>query len=274
VAQVLIAFVLLFYVPTLFFRFTASRNVDLSRRKISNQIEDFFAAALPSVMLNAITWFLVNTVTLWKLLEVSAMLPVLLTPGSADFLQHNLLLINSYYLSLLAVSGFSGWIYGYVENRSTRFGVSVLRSLPSERWKFALLWHRLWATFFDAEKVMLFPFALQPTFVFVRTDRLYHGRLHRYDRTSDGEIAGITLGDVHRFSLKSRDECLATNDDFATPLGGTLWVRWSTITDINIADVGQPKTFDSVMKVYAADRAKALAARQRRGFIARFLRLR
>jgi hypothetical protein len=273
VAQILIAFVLLFYVPTLLFRFAASRNVDLSRRKIANQIEDFFAAALPSVLLNVIAWLLLNTVTLWRVLDFSATLPVLVTPAGADHLQQNLLLINTYFVGLLAVSAFSGHVYGVVENRITYYGVAVARGLPGERWRWALLYHDLWAIFFDGEKVMLFPFTVQPTFVFVHTDRLYHGRFHKYDKNSEGEITGITLGQVSRFTQKTRDECLASDDDLVRPLHGTLWLRWSAVTDINIADVGAPATLARVLATYESDRTAARRERAKRGRLRRLLGL-
>jgi len=269
VAEILVGFVLLLYVPTLLFRFAASRTADLSRRKIANQIEDFFAAALPSVLLNLITWFIVNTATRWRLFEISATLPVLLTGRSTDVLQHNLLIINAYYLSLLCVSAISGYIYGVVEYDITYYGVAVARTLPGFWWRLALQYHDLWATFFDGEKSLLFPLTVQPTFVFVRTDRLYHGLLDRYDRSSDGEVAGISLSQASRFALKTRDECLSTDDDFATPLKGTLWLRWSTITDINIADVGAPVTFGKVIAEYEKERAAARQARTRRTWLRR-----
>ncbi|HUR81401.1 MAG TPA: hypothetical protein VM733_11580 [Thermoanaerobaculia bacterium] len=272
-AEILIAFVLFFYVPTLLFRFMASRKVDLSRRKIANQIEDFFAAALPSVMLNALAWLALNTVTLWKLVEFSANLPLLLTSRGADVVQQNLLLINSYYVLLLVLSAVSGYVYGFVEYQITYYGVDVARDLPGEGWRFALWYHDLWAIFFDPEKVMLYPFTVQPTWVFVRTDRLYHGLLHKYDKNSDGEITGITLVRPGRFSLKQRDEWLASDEDLVTPFTGTLWIRWSTITDINIADVDQtPKTLNTLIAKYNEERQE-VRARVKRSRIRRFFRL-
>lgn len=260
-AQLLIWFILLFYVPTLFFRFFASRRVDLSRRKIPNQIEDFFAAALPSVLFNVVAWLLLNTLTLWKLAETTAVVPLLLTNEGSSYMQRNMFMIGAYTLSVFAVAAVSGWIYGWVELETTLLGVDVAGSLSGELWRIARKYHALWAIFFDRERVLMFPWLVHPTYVFVRTtDRLYHGVVEDYDRNSEGEINGIILDQVKR--LDAREKALEQGTNFITPLQGTLWIRWSTITDINVADIGAPTTLDRISQEFEVNRQQRAKARR------------
>jgi hypothetical protein len=272
VAQLLLSFVLLFYVPTLLFRFEALRKVDLARRKIANQIEDFFGAALPSVFLNAIAWVSLNTLLLWYPTEVTARLPLMLTGDAASVVRQNLQPLVWYYAALLAVAWLSGKIYGWVEYRLAYHGASVARNLPGEVWRWGLRIHDFWDVFFSAERVSIFPWIVRPTYVFVRTNenRLYHGRLDRYDRTSDGEVGGILLLEVSRFSQKTRDECIATDDDYIRPLQGSLYLKWSLITDINTADIDKPVTIRTVIAKFEVDRKRR---RERRSLISRLRRL-
>lgn len=248
-AQLLVWFVLLFYVPTLLFRFVATQKVDLAQRKIANQIENFFAAALPSVFLNILTMLILNTVTFWWLAEVSALPLLLITEQKIPPAHFSVIAV--YYISLLGVSAASGWIYGVVELKLTLYGPKLVRQLPGE-WRRATLWyHDFWEAFFRREKMTLFPWTVKPTWVFVRTtDRLFHGLLETYDKTSEGEVAGILLRDVHR--LNTRDEALKGNVDFAVKFSGSLWIRWSSITDINTADVDQPRTLERLISEFEA----------------------
>jgi len=255
VAQLLIWFVLLFYVPTLLFRFVATRFVDLGRRRIPNQIEDFFAAALPSVALNAIAWFILNTATLWHFAEFTGTLPLLLTTQAVAVMRQNILLVCGYVTVLLTTAASFGAIYGWVDLQTTILTRDVARNRPGEIWAWAVRVHDFWAVFFRAEGVMQFPWVVRPTYVYVRTtDRLYYGRVDSYDRGSDGEIAGITLNRVRRFSVKTREECLATGTAYVRRLYGSFYMKWSTIVDINVADIGRPATMVRIQSAFRKDR--------------------
>lgn len=257
-AELLISFVLLLYVPTLLFRFVAGFHVDLGRRKIANQIEDFFAAALPSVALNAIAWLVLNTVTLWRLADVTGTVPLLLTSNAAAILRQNLPTVALYYTVLLITAVSFGAIYGYVELRMARIEAYVARSLPGEVWKWALRIHDFWAIFFRTEHVTQFPWTARPTYVFARTDdRLYYGRVESYDRNSDGEIAGLTLVRTRRFSLKTREECIESRTRYVRRLNGSFYLKWTQITDINIADRDRPSTMIQVLKDFRRDAERA-----------------
>jgi len=260
VAQLLVWFILLLYIPTLVFRRAAAANIDLApRTKGLNQIEDFFAAAVPSLILNVLAWLFLNMVTLWMLAERTAALPFLLTTDAAAVLRSNLPLVALYYVTLLVFSAYLGWLYGWAENQmilSAQF-VAQLK-VAKEKYRVAFLIREWWSIFFGAEAEPLFPWTVKPTYVFVRTsDRLYHGRLDRYNRGSDGTIAGVLLSEVSRFTLKSREEALAADEPFATLFSGTLWLKWSMITDINTADVWTPDTFNQVIAEYEAQRILA-----------------
>ncbi|MEA2339196.1 MAG: hypothetical protein QOE82_3203 [Thermoanaerobaculia bacterium] len=260
-AALLVSFVLLFYVPTLLFRFFATLYIDLGRRKIANQIEDFFAAALPSVFLNILAWFIVNTVTMWRLAELTGAVPLLLTSDTGTLMRQNMLLVSSYYAVLLLTAASCGAIYGWVELRMTLLEATVARNLSGELWRWALRVHDFWAIFFRAERVPLFPWIVRKTYVFARTDRLYYGLVESYDRNSDGEIAGITLVRVRRFSEKSREECLAGDTDYIRRLYGSFYLKWSTITDINIADIDHPTTMVKIQREFRRARQHARTAR-------------
>ena len=107
----------------------------------------------------------------------------------------------------------------------------------------------------------MFPWLVHPTYVFVRTtDRLYHGVVEDYDRNSEGEINGIILDQVKR--LDAREKALEQGTNFITPLQGTLWIRWSTITDINVADIGAPTTLDRISQEFEVKRQQRAKARR------------
>lgn len=254
-AELLVSFVLLFYVPTLLFRFMAMTKIDLGHRKIANQIEDFFAAALPSVFFNVLAWAILNTLTLWRLAEVTATASLLTDPITV--MRQNVLFVSAYYAILLGTAASCGRIYGWVELIMTRLGADVARNQSGELWKWALAVHDFWAIFFRADLVAFFPWVVRKTYVFARAERLYYGRVGSYDRNSDGEIAGITLVRVRRFSEKTREECLATGTDYIRRLEGSLYLKWSIITDINIADIDNPTTMARIQREFHRDRQRA-----------------
>jgi len=260
VAQLLVWFVLLLYVPTLLFRRAAKLRVDLAPRpKGLNQIEDFFAAAVPAVILNILAWLFVNMVTLWLLAERTAALPFLLTSDAASVLRNHLPLVVAYYITVLAFSAYLGWLYGWAESQLILSAAFVQQlKLANEKYRVAFAIHGVCELFFGDEREPLYPWTVNQTYMFVRTtDRLYHGRIYRYDRGSDGAIAGLLLDEVSRFTLKSREAALAADEPFATLFSGTLWLKWSTITDINAADVWTPATFNKVIAKYEIERSIA-----------------
>jgi hypothetical protein len=248
-AQLFVAFVLLLYVPTLVFRFFASSNIDLSSRKFANQIEDFFAAAAPSLLLNIISAILLNTITVWFFLDVTASLPQLMMSDWTLFLRQHPGWCFGYYLFLMATAAFSGYIYGWADLQLSEW---VLEGpmpddavgIPPELWRWARKIHTVWHVFFEPEKVPLFSLVAQPTYVFVKTSdgRKIHGLFDRYDRTADGQITAIRLSEVAR--IQDWKAAVAGTEQYVVRLSGTLLLKWDEVTDINVADLYMPNTLN------------------------------
>jgi hypothetical protein len=253
-ARLFVAFVLLLYVPTLLFRFLANVNVDLTSRKFSNQIEDFFAAAAPSLLLNIITAILINTVTVWFFLDVAASLPQLMMSDWTLFLRQHLWWCFWYYILLMATAATSGYIYGWADLQLSKWalegsdeasGISgTPPRVPPEIWRWARGIHTLWHIFFEPERVPLFSLIAQPTYVFVKTSdgRKIHGLFDRYDRTADGQITSIRLSDVAR--IQDWKAAVAGTELYVVKLSGTLLLKWDEIIDLNIADLYKPNTLN------------------------------
>jgi hypothetical protein len=246
-AQLFVAFVLLFYVPTLVFRFLATVNVDLASRKFANQIEDFFAAAAPSLLLNIITAILINTVTVWFFLDVMASLPQLIVSDWTLFLRQHLWWCFWYYMLLMATATVSGYIYGWVDLQLSEWALEGPMpdnavGVPPELWRWARAIHSLWHIFFEPEKVSLFSLIAQPTYVFVKTSdgRKIHGLFDRYDRTADGQITAIRLSEVAR--IQDWKAAVAGTEQYVVRLSGTLLLKWEEVSDINVADLYTPNT--------------------------------
>ena len=258
---VFVAFVLLLYVPALVFRFVANTWVDLTSRKFPNQIEDFFAAAAPSLLLNLITAFLLNTITLWRFADVMMDLPQLLTGGWATFLHDHLAWVGLYLLLLMVVTAVSGYVYGWVDLLQLQWPLdtdvpSSAARVPEEVWAWAQTIHDIWQVFFEPLKVPLFALKVQPTYVFVKTTdgRKIHGRFNRYDVTGDGTVTSIRLAEVVR--LQKWANAVEGKDVYEVPMSGTMLIKWDEVADINIADFYTPETLQGLRVKLENERAK------------------
>jgi len=277
VAQLFVAFVLLLYVPALVFRFLANVNVDLSSRKFANQIEDFFAAAAPSLLLNIIAAIVLNTITVWTFLDVTASLPQLMLSDWTLFLRLHLWWCFWYYILLMATAAISGFIYGWVDLQLSEWALEGpvpddAVGIPAEFWRWARAIHSVWHVFFEPEKVPLFSLITQPTYVFVKTTdgRKIHGLFDRYDRTSDGQITTIRLAEVTR--IQDWKAAVAGTEQYFVHLSGTLVLKWEQIADINVADLYAPNTLNRLQTdLNAAIQAKN-APRTLLGRMIRFFR--
>jgi hypothetical protein len=250
-ARLFVAFVLLLYVPTLVFRFLANVNIDLTSRKFANQIEDFFAAAAPSLLLNIITAVLINTITVWFFLDVTASLPQLLMSDWTLFLRQHLWWCFWYYILLMATATISGYIYGWADLQLSKWAlegpddvVGTPPGVPRELWRWARAIHTVWHVFFELEKVPLFSLMAQSTYVFVKTSdgRIIHGLFDRYDNTADGQITAIRLSEVAR--IQDWKAAVAGTEKYVVPLSGTLLMKWDEVADINVADLYEPNTLN------------------------------
>ena len=268
-AQLFVAFVLFLYVPTLVFRFLANVNVDLTSRKFSNQIEDFFSAAAPSLMLNIIAGFIFNTLTVWYFLDVTASFPHVLLHDWTLFFRQHLWWCFWYYIVLMATAASCGFIYGWVDLQLSEWALDAplpdtAVGIPPELWRWALMIHGLWQIFFEPEKVPLFALIAQPTYVFVQTTdgRKIHGLFDRYDRTADGQISAISLSQVGR--LQDWKAAVAGKEEYVIPLSGTLLLKWDEVADINVADLYTPNTLERLKSDLIVQRKKASGRRVRR----------
>jgi hypothetical protein len=276
-ARLFVVFVLLLYVPTLVFRFLANVNIDLSSRKFANQIEDFFAAAVPSLLLNIISALFINTITLWYFLDVTASLPQSMMGDWTLFIQQHLWWCFWYYNLLLVTAGMSGFIYGWVDLQLSQWALEgplpdYAIGIAPELWRWALAIHGVWHVFFEPEKVPLFSLITQDTFVFVKTSdgRKFHGLFDRYDRTADGQILTIRLSQVSR--LQDWKAAVAGTDMYLVALSGTLLLKWEEVVDINVADFYKPNTLSRLQADLATEtRLKAIPA-TRLGRMVRFFK--
>ncbi|HKO55999.1 MAG TPA: hypothetical protein VJ276_08980 [Thermoanaerobaculia bacterium] len=270
-AELFVAFILFFYVPTLLFRFFANTNIDLASRKFGNQIEDFFAAAVPSFLLNLLTWLLLNTLTYWHLTEVTLTMPTMLTDGYSPFLRQHFGWISLYYFLLCIVSAASGFLYGWVDLQLTEWPLddvpvpAAVAGVREEFWQFALFFHGVWQIFFEPEKVGLFPLIATRTFVFVRTTdgRRFHGLFERYDRTADGQFTSIRLTNVVR--LDDWNKAVSGEATYFVNLSGTLLFKWEEVADVNIADLYDPATLKRLELALANAKAERAAQAQKKG---------
>jgi hypothetical protein len=266
----LLAFFFAFlYFPYLTFKAGAEYLVDLGRRRDSGEIEQFFAAVIPSSILNGLTllWAWIGRalgVCPWRVsidYHVVAAAISKQEDGIKSFLiddsRRPLLLI--YLAALMIVSVASGVCYGWSFKRVTA-RPSLRDRIPRRRhdvvdlekamnrmvWFFRSLWcfvaetvclfsYFVWHPLFHEEVISLFPWAVQQPWLFVRmhNDRLYYGQFVRYDKSATGDIESITISDVRRYCYDEVNQCLAAGRLPLSPFQGSLRINTGEIADIH-----------------------------------------
>ncbi|HEY0143473.1 MAG TPA: hypothetical protein VGF48_21455 [Thermoanaerobaculia bacterium] len=272
----LVLFIAYFYVPYLLFKFFVEESIDLVRRRDITRVEEFFAAAFPSALLNGFTYGLLRFASWFFDLSVPRVdwkvAASVLDPQLVEFRKHisggpgsEIVYLGALYLG----SCVAGHLYGRIELRLLErraAPVSFLlrgRIQNRIRWIVALAFRRIWLPFFAEAVHPLQPWLVQQVWVFIRTkdDRLYYGRFFEYINSGSGDVDSITLTNVQRYARKTVAECLAAGKRPLTRLSGSFVMKWSEIADINIAN---PDVMRALRRQYAvrlrAFRAAAKAA--------------
>jgi len=93
---------------------------------------------------------------------------------------------------------------------------------------------RFWDTFYAQYQDPFYPIVLRRSYAFVHTAQgLYHGIVFGAEKKRDGDIEGIVLIGVSKFSRGNEDELVSAGRNPITDLTGPLFIKWSEITDIN-----------------------------------------
>jgi len=260
-------FIFYLYAPHLLFKFAAATNYDLITRKEIPQVEEFFAAGLPGVFLNLQAVLLARVVLpLIGLSRVSVdweaiALVFQKDPDLSAYVRGGHINSLVMYGAILGISSaLAGWKYGqtlrrlgvvggrsaYVPRLSRNASIQkalVLLVRVAEFWYF-----RFWNTFYAPYQDQFYPVVLRRSFAFVHTQRgLYHGVVFNAEKKRDGDIEGIVLVSVSKFSRGKDAELVRAGRNPITDLTGPLFIKWSEITDINYPPDG------SVLEAKRAD---------------------
>lgn len=266
----LLAFFFAFlYLPYLTFKTGAEYTVDLGRRRDSGEIEQFFAAVIPSSILNLLTvfWAWVGralSVCRWRASLDYRVVSATIT-GHGDGI-HNFIVDDArrpllfwYFGALMVISLLSGLCYGYAVNRVTEKPLlrdRIPRRRPAQTWignvlrgiEVFLRWvlwvmleivsafsYFLWHSLLKSEVISLFPWSVQKPWLFVRmhNDRLYYGQFVRYDKSATGDIESITISDVRRYCYDEVDKCLAEGRLPLSSFQGSLRINTNEIADMH-----------------------------------------
>jgi hypothetical protein len=266
-ALLFVGFLTYLYAPHLIFKFAAAGKYDFVTRKELPQVEEFFAAALPSSFLNGLAWSVTRLLPWTRGIRIDRQIigfAFAKDPDLSDYFSKGD--VRSF-VAYIAVLFFSSYVAGSVYGSSLR---AIARAggprsyLDSATWwllpsrSFAILYRRLWRPFYAQYEQPLYPQILQNAFAFVHTNTgLYHGILYAADKSPDGEIEGITLLRVSRFSRKNELESFAAGENPIRTLTGPLFIKWSEILDINYPPSGdvlerKKQEYEARMTRYAA----------------------
>lgn len=280
IALLLTAFILYLYTPHLLFKFAAATKYDFITRKDLPQVEEFFAAGLPSLFLNGITF-----VVLWAAYRLAGAPPIVIdrVATSAAFRSEpdlstyiatgDVRFLVCYAGALAFVSWWAGRAYGGVIRKVALAGGDeeyLQGALGQGRfsgllltWRIVqVLYRRSWRIFYAHYEHPLYPVVLRSSYAFVHTTHgLYHGILFQLDKKRDGDTDGIILVGVSRFSRKSEEECFRLGINPISDLSGPLFIKWEEIIDINYPPnqfvlANKRAFYDQKLKQYAAAKAK------------------
>jgi hypothetical protein len=246
-----IGFILFLHIPHLLFKFGLASAFELGSKTTASQIEEFFEAAMPSLLIDGIAYGILTLET--HLVSFSLGLPLTL-PGvhwplllqivrseRPDLASHLsgvswvwtfISLINLAFWSVI-----SGRLYGVVEARWTIESAGEVYS-PIRR-RIELAYQAFWRVFYFEYLSPFYRHFLRNAYVFARTkERLFYGQLFSFDKSPSGEIDGIYLVDVRRCMLDREDEFLSKGRNPIRRLTGPLFIRWDEIIDVNFPEPG------------------------------------
>jgi hypothetical protein len=276
IALLFAAYLAYLYTPHLLFKFAAGTRYEFVIRKEVPQVEEFFAAGLPSAILNGfalgLLWVLPKVPLIDRvpiLSDVRRVWPDRKVVSSiftekpdlkAYFETGDLDALGAYIAALLLTAWFAGWFYGYALRAIARAGgpkpfldkayrfrgmpIGLVWAIP------AVLYRNWWYPFYKHYEQPLYPNILRNAFAFVHTKGggLFHGILYNADRARDSDIEGIYLIGVSRFSRKSEKDCIATGENPIRPMDGPLFIKWAEIDDINFPH--DQRTLENKIKEY------------------------
>lgn len=305
IALLVAAFILYLYTPHLLFKFAAATKFDFITRKELPQVEEFFAAGLPSLFLNGLTF-----VALWLAYWIVGEPPIVLDRAAAAavftkdpdlsqyFRKADLAPLLCYVGSLTFISWWAGRIYGGIIRKVAIAGgeweyleaATVARRpwlfddekpLPGLFRAVLFLWRlivmvpyrRSWRIFYSQYEEPLYPVVIRNSYAFVHTTYgLYHGILFQLTKKRDGDALGITLIAVSKFSRRKEEDCLRLGVNPISGMSGPLFIKWDEIIDINYPP--NAEVLDAKREFYAQKlRAQVATATKRRvrfGTYARF----
>lgn len=146
----------------------------------------------------------------------------------------------AYLLWLYLVAVINGRAYGRIVNARVRRGATKehlrkdiwakMTLRQQSRWLIGGIFWKLWDPFYHEFHVSMFAWMTRRSFMWLRTtdDRLFFGSFFRYEKTNIGDIAGIVLGDVHRYKHDAAVPEIASFE-------GQLYVPASQIADMNLS---------------------------------------
>jgi hypothetical protein len=263
IAILLGAFILYLYTPHLLFKYFAATKYDFITRKDLPQIEEFFAAGLPGLFMNVFTWSL-----LWASYRLVGASPIIIDREvvariftkdpdlSAYVAKGHVSALVCYVGALTVLSSLAGRFYGSTLVKVAKaggdgaylkkpFGALALPFMHT-RWAWLVsdsvvlfravnvLYLRLWRLFYTQYEHPLYPLILRQDLMFVHTTHgLYHGFIYQLDKKRDGDLEGIYILNVSRFSRKKEKECFEMGINPISKLSGPLFIKWEDIIDIN-----------------------------------------
>jgi hypothetical protein len=218
-------FIFYLYAPHLLFKFAAGSKYDLITRKEIPQIEEFFAAGLLGLFLN------VQAALILRAVHVLLGRPqITIDWGAVALIFHkdpdlapyatgsHVSALLTYATVLGLTSWIAGWWYGLFLRRIALAGgrpeyfqqqdpgSSQLNRLGRG---VAVFMTRFWDTFYSQYQDRFYPVVLRRSYAFVHTKQgLFHGIVYGADKKRDGDIEGIVLIGVSKFSRENEAELI------------------------------------------------------------------
>jgi hypothetical protein len=270
-------FIFYLYAPHLLFKSAAEAHYDLITRKEIPQVEEFFAAGLPGVFLNVqaalllrILPFKFSALSL-RTITVDWNAVALVFQKDADLSPYVKSDDAKCLIAYMVVLGVSSWLAGsaygrlrrriaLVGGRTTylrwpRSNASILEFVTFVPRVTGFFYSLFWNMFYSQYLHPFYPVILRNSYAFVHTTRnLYHGIVYSADKRRDGDIEGIVLIGVSKFSRENEAELIRAGRNPITDLIGPLFIKWSEITDINYPPDG------SILETKRAEYQERIAA--------------
>lgn len=231
---------LYFYAPDLIFRFGASGVFGFRTPKSDSQVQEFFAAGLPSLFLNLEALLAFNVAVMvakhrWFLPSVAKLAPLLGKDPNFAALTARDLLAPLCYLGFLYLNAFRvGSEYGR-ESQGIAINGDFTRYFQSSRvsgWRY--LTYRFWYLFYSKHHDTFYPILLRKSLAFVHTaDGIFYGRIYQSDQNREGDNESIYLIEASKYNRSEQEAMLERGENPITDLSGPIYIKWSEIKDIN-----------------------------------------